>query len=189
MASSSTDEQKEMEAAYIALAYIIEYFSAEILPELHRFSAVLIRGTNHSMESVRASALFALRPYLRLEPVLAKMGSPLLDSGFEYMLNSVVRNIRRSSNLLDAIEHPSSSCDADDILPRGEEVVPFRGHALRRYQWDAVLWMARLWTRGFGGAILADEQGLGKTLTALTAIVFRRLWIIANCKYRLLLLK
>ncbi len=173
-----SSEPTTMESAYVVMAYIIECFSAEILPDLQRFSAILIQGTNHPTESVRVSAMFALRPYVRLEPV-AKMGNPASDVLFDDVLQLVTGKFRRVCNLLDEIDCDRNSSETSKAVAAAGSL---RGYALRRYQWEAVLWIARLWSRGFGGAILADEQGLGKTLTAVAAIAFRR--YVGDCLCR-----
>lgn len=46
--------------------------------------------------------------------------------------------------------------------------------ALKPHQADAVQWLQRRWSQGFRGALLGDDMGLGKSLTALAFMMWLR---------------
>lgn len=87
----------------------------------------------------------------------------LRTANFQPMLSQRVADMLRArKTALDtAIDNASRRLKAMSVE------LAKQGHALRPYQVDGTLWLA---TRMHTGALLADEQGLGKTLEALMAI-------------------
>jgi hypothetical protein len=146
----------EINAAYIAMICIVQVFQGEIIKDADNFCYAALEGMNNRSKITRTLALELLR---QVAPVL-----PVSKHDPSSLPHSAVEILKSESSLLHGLDVSADSISKSDA----------RGRVLRSYQWHGVKWITQLWRCGFGGGILSDEMGLGKSIQAIAAIIVRK---------------
>jgi hypothetical protein len=154
--------EDEVCAVYIAMICIVQVFQGEIAKDVDDFCYSALEGMNNRGKITRTLALELLRLIAPVLPASKHNSSTLPLHSLEILSSG--------TSLLHGIIASTST----DMSPKSS-VTHARGRALRSYQWHGVRWITQLWRYGFGGGILSDEMGLGKSIQAIAAVLVRKL--------------